>query len=92
MQPAEYKLSSGVKVSPTEEGYRLEVEGKTYFVTYRQLLQEKNSDLRASLGFLNFRYLLESTSPKKVESKKAFLYHNAKEAGVTWPSGLKEEP
>lgn len=85
-------MSSKIKVSPTKEGYQLEVDGKTYLITYRQLLQEKNSDLRASLGLLNFRYLLEKTVPKKVESKKAFLYHNAKEAGVTWPSGLKEEP
>lgn len=69
-----------MSVVPTKDGYLLQIKGKTFRVTHEQL--RNNPEIAAAVGYTVLSYIIQANEPSK---RRAFLYHNAEEAGIACP-------
>lgn len=73
-------MTPDLQLVPTKDGFRFTFGGKNYLVTKEQLHRE--GDFLAAVGF---QMMLAGLAESQPDPKRAILYHNTEEAGVTWP-------
>lgn len=71
---------AGFEVKETRDGYIVSWNGKNYPVADKQLTSPK-----AFLAAIGCQVMLDLYNSNKPDKNRAVLYHNAAEAGITWP-------